>query len=129
LGKVKLAAVMIMMLVAIAVIVTFSYLYICKWSPSTMPERKVGESGIVVGKVESVERGPYRIKVTLRTLSAEIRSPRFQVGDVIEITIAGIGELSSWRAYSLKEGDVIRCQIRWVEDVFWECFDDEWNYA
>lgn len=129
LGKVKLAAVTIMILVAIALVATFSYLYVYKWSFPMAPERRVGELAVVVGRVESVTREAYTVKITLKVLSEEKGSPRFQLGDAMGITFSGIGEVSNWRAYSLKKGDVIRCEIRWVEDTYWEAFDDGWSYA
>lgn len=127
LGKVKLAIITI--LVAMILVGASSYLYIYKWSSPMVPERQVGETAVVTGRVESIEREAYCIKIILKILSEERGSPRFQVGNAIGITFSGIGEVPKWRAYSLREDDVIRCEIRWVEGSYWEAFDDGWSYA
>lgn len=126
LGKGKLA-----ILVAMILVGTFSYLYmyVYKWSSPMVPERQVGETAVVTGRVESIEREAYCIKIILKILSEERGSPRFQEGNAIGITFSGIGEVPKWRAYSLKEGDVIRCELRWVEGSYWEAFDDGWSYT
>lgn len=116
-------------LVTIALAGVFSYLYVCQWASPLLPARQVGELAIVTGKVESIAREAYTVKIALRILSVERGSPRFQVGDALPITFSGIGSVSSWRAWSLKENDVIRCQIRWVEGAYWEATDDAWSYA
>jgi len=125
----KIKLVTVAALVAIALAGVFSYLYVSKWLFPMLPARRVGELATVVGRVESVTQEPYTIKIVLRVLSVERRSPRFQVGDAIAITFSGIGAVSSWRASSLKESDVVRCEIRWVEDAYWEATDDGWNYS
>ena len=105
-----------------------SYLYVYEWSSTNAPKRAVGELAVVVGRVESITREAYAVKIALKILSEERGSPRFQVGDVVGITFSGIGAVSGWRSWSLKEGDVIRCQIRWVEGAYWEAYDDGWSY-
>jgi len=126
LGKATLAAVA---LAATIFVGALSYLYVYEWSSPRAPRRAVGDLAIVVGKVESITREAYAVEIALKILSEEKRSPRFQVGDVIAITFSGIGAVSSWRSWSLKEGDVIRCQIRWVEGAYWEAYDTDWEYV
>jgi hypothetical protein len=93
-------------------------------APET-PPRLVGQPVDLIGEVTSVFRQAYAAKIILKLRE---ENSMFHVGESVEVTFSGIGEVSTWRAYGLKPGDIIRVTVRFVENSYWEAFDSDWNY-
>jgi hypothetical protein len=74
----------------------------------------------------SVSQEAYAVKIALKVREA---TSMFKVGEVVDVTFSGIGEVSTWRAYALKSGDVLRVTVRFVENSYWEALDSDWNYV
>jgi len=89
------------------------------------PRRPVGQAVDLIGEVVSVSKQAYAVKIVLKVQEA---NSTFHVGESVEVTFSGIGEVSMWRAYGLKPGDIIRVTIRFVENSYWEAFDSDWSY-
>jgi exosome complex RNA-binding protein Csl4 len=109
-------------MIAIVVAITL-VIGVCAVGPS-LPPRPVGTPVELVGEVTSVSKEAYAVRIVLKIHEA---SPTFNAGDV-EVTFTGIGDVSKWRAYGLKPGDIIRVTVRFVENSYWEALDSEWNY-
>jgi hypothetical protein len=90
------------------------------------PPRPVGEAVDLIGEVVSVSKQAYAVKIVLNVQEA---NSTFHVGDSVEVTFSGIGQVSAWSAYRLEPGNVIRVKIRFVENSYWEALDSDWEYA
>jgi hypothetical protein len=88
--------------------------------------RPVGQIVEVTAEVASVSKESYAVKTVLVVVKA---NSVFKPGDIVEVTFTGIGGVSTWRAYQLKSGDLIRMIIRYVENSYWEARDTDWSMA
>lgn len=106
-----------------AVLIGVCALSLIAYAPR-LPVRPVGQAVDVKGQVMSVSQEAYAVKIALKVREA---TSMFKVGEVVDVTFSGIGEVSTWRAYALKSGDVIRVTVRFVENSYWEALDSDWN--
>ena len=113
-------------IILVGLLALVSHIVVSSYNPQTYPVYAT-----VVGRVQSVDRGPDSVKMDLQILAFEESEVHFVEGDFISIAFFGSGTVESWRAYQLKEGDIIKCSASYRTEwyPYWKVYDSDWWYV
>jgi len=113
-------------IVVLGLLALISHIVASSYNPQAYPAYAT-----VVGRVQSVERGPDSVKIELQILAFEESEVHFVEGDFIAVQFFGSGTVESWRAYQIKAGDIIKCSASYRTEwyPYWKVYDSDWWYV